>query len=81
MQINHIKREWLGAGIILLFIGVAVAPSINQHVVAASNDDERRIVQVTRRNQIVRQPNIIYKRIIDLVKKGMLLPILSFFLL
>jgi hypothetical protein len=34
------KKKWLAVGIILLFIGVAVAPSINQSVVKASTDDD-----------------------------------------
>jgi hypothetical protein len=38
------KRKWLAIGIILLFIGVAVAPSINFSVVKASQDD---LVEVT----------------------------------
>jgi hypothetical protein len=39
------KRRWLAVGIILLFIGVAVAPSINISVVKASNDND--LVEVT----------------------------------
>jgi len=39
------KRKWLGVGIILLFIGVSVAPSINHSVVKASQDDN--LVEVT----------------------------------
>jgi parallel beta-helix repeat protein len=39
------KRKWLAVGIILLFIGVAIAPSINQSVVKASNDND--LVEVT----------------------------------
>jgi hypothetical protein len=39
------KRRWLAVGIILLFIGVAVAPSINFTVVKASNDND--LVEVT----------------------------------
>jgi hypothetical protein len=39
------KRKWLAVGIILLFIGVAVAPSINQSVVTASTDND--LVEVT----------------------------------
>jgi hypothetical protein len=34
------KRKWLVVGIILLFVGVAVAPSINFEVVNASDDNE-----------------------------------------
>jgi hypothetical protein len=40
-----LKRKWLTVGIILLFIGVAVAPSINLSVVKASNDND--LVEVT----------------------------------
>jgi hypothetical protein len=39
------KRKWLAVGIILLFIGVAVAPSINSAVVKASDDND--LVEVT----------------------------------
>jgi hypothetical protein len=39
------KRKGLAVGIILLFIGVAVAPSINSTVVKASNDND--LVEVT----------------------------------
>jgi len=39
------KRKWLVVGIILLFIGVSLAPSINQSVVTASQDDD--LVEVT----------------------------------
>jgi len=39
------KRKWLAVGITLLFIGVAVAPSINQSVVKASTDND--LVEVT----------------------------------
>jgi len=39
------KKKWLAIGIILLFIGVAVAPSINQSIVKASTDDD--LVEVT----------------------------------
>ena len=39
------KRKWLAVGIILLFIGVAVAPSINLTVVKASDDND--LVEVT----------------------------------
>ncbi|MCX6661176.1 MAG: hypothetical protein NTY91_01335, partial [Euryarchaeota archaeon] len=38
-------RKQLAVGIILLFIGVAVAPSINQSIVTASQDDN--LVEVT----------------------------------
>jgi hypothetical protein len=38
-------RKQLAVGIILLFIGVAVAPSINQSIVTASQDDD--LVEVT----------------------------------
>jgi hypothetical protein len=38
-------RKWLAVGIILLFIGVAVAPSINQNVVKASQEDD--LIEVT----------------------------------
>jgi len=39
------KRKCLAVGIILLFIGVAIAPSINFNVVKASNDND--LVEVT----------------------------------
>ena len=39
------KRKWLAIGIILLFIGVAVAPSINQSVVTASQEDD--LIEIT----------------------------------
>jgi len=39
------KRKWLAVGIILLFIGVAVAPSINFNVVKASDDND--LIEVT----------------------------------
>ena len=39
------KRKCLSVGIILLFIGVAIAPSINFNVVKASNDND--LVEVT----------------------------------
>ncbi len=39
------KRKWLAIGIILLFVGVAIAPSINQSVVTASQNDD--LVEVT----------------------------------
>jgi hypothetical protein len=39
------KRKWLAVGIILLFVGVATAPSINFTVVKASNDND--LVEVT----------------------------------
>jgi hypothetical protein len=42
---NQMKRKWLAVGIILLFIGVTVAPSINQSIVTASQEDD--LVEVT----------------------------------
>jgi len=45
MDRNPHIRKWLAVGIILLFIGVAVAPSINVTVVKASDDNE--LVEVT----------------------------------
>ena len=39
------KKKWLAIGIILLFIGIAVAPTINYSVVKASTDDD--LVEVT----------------------------------
>jgi hypothetical protein len=45
MEVNQMIRKWLAVGIILLFIGVAVAPSINQSDVKASNDND--LVEVT----------------------------------
>jgi hypothetical protein len=54
----------LSVGIILLFIGVAVAPSINFIVVKASQDDD--LVEVTKDdyNQSVQTLN----KIIDLIQ-------------
>jgi hypothetical protein len=40
-----IIRKWLAVGIILLFVGIAIAPSINFQVVKASNDSD--LVEVT----------------------------------
>jgi len=45
MQTKPIFKKCLAVGIILLFIGVAVAPSINSSVVKASNDKD--LVEVT----------------------------------
>jgi hypothetical protein len=42
------KRKCLAMGIIILFIGVAFAPSINLNVVKASNDND--LVEVTTKN-------------------------------
>jgi len=42
---NHVNRKCLAIGVILLFIGVAVAPSINLNVVKASQDND--LVEVT----------------------------------
>jgi len=39
------RRKWLAIGIILLFIGVIVTPSINLRVVKASHDDD--LIEVT----------------------------------
>jgi hypothetical protein len=39
------KRKCLAVGIILLFVGIAVAPSVNQSVVTASQEDD--LVEVT----------------------------------
>jgi len=39
------KRKWLAIGIILLFVGVTIAPSINFNTVKASQDDD--LVEVT----------------------------------
>jgi hypothetical protein len=39
------KRKWLAIGIILLFVGVTIAPTINFQVVKASADDD--LVEVT----------------------------------
>ena len=41
------KRKWLAVGIILLFIGIAIAPSINLHVVKASCNND--LVEVNTR--------------------------------
>jgi len=71
-------RKWLTVGIILLFIGVALAPSINNSIVKASNDND--LVEVTSqacginrtmRNKIAFQSeSIFFKRINDIFKKG-----------
>ncbi|HVO72986.1 MAG TPA: hypothetical protein VMT35_03120 [Ignavibacteriaceae bacterium] len=45
MQTNSRLRKGLAVGIILLFIGVAVAPSINSTVVKASDDND--LIEVT----------------------------------
>jgi hypothetical protein len=45
MDKKHLIVKWLAIGIILLFIGVAVAPSINQSIVTASTDDD--LLEVT----------------------------------
>jgi hypothetical protein len=45
MDKNYLLRKGLAVGIILLFIGVVVAPSINLSVVKASNDND--LVEVT----------------------------------
>jgi hypothetical protein len=45
MQTNTLLRKGLAVGIILLFICVAIAPSINFHVVKASDDND--LVEVT----------------------------------
>ena len=39
------KRKWLAIGIILLFVGVTIAPTINFNIVKASTDDD--LVEVT----------------------------------
>jgi hypothetical protein len=39
------KRKWLAVGIILLFVGVTIAPTINFNTVKASTDDD--LVEVT----------------------------------
>jgi hypothetical protein len=39
------KRKWLAVGIILLFVGVSLAPSINLNIVKASTDND--LVEVT----------------------------------
>ena len=45
MQKKKLLRKGLAVGIILLFIGIAVAPSISINVVKASNDNE--LIEVT----------------------------------
>ena len=42
---KKMKRQWLAVGIILLFVGVTIAPTINYNVVEASTDDD--LVEVT----------------------------------
>ena len=39
------KRKWLVTGIILLFVGVTIAPTINFNIVKASHEDD--LVEVT----------------------------------
>jgi hypothetical protein len=45
MEKNPFMRKWLVVEIILLFIGVAIAPSINFNIVKACNDND--LVEVT----------------------------------
>jgi hypothetical protein len=40
-----LKGKWLAVGIILLFLGVSIAPSINQSIVKASQNDD--LIEVT----------------------------------
>ena len=35
------KRKWLAIGIILLFVGVTIAPTINFNTVKTSTDDDQ----------------------------------------
>ena len=42
---NHMKKKCLAIGIILLFVGVTIAPTINYSIVKASTDDD--LVEVT----------------------------------
>jgi hypothetical protein len=42
---TNMLNKCLAVGIILLFIGVAIAPSINQSVVKAFNDND--LIEVT----------------------------------
>jgi hypothetical protein len=59
-----VKRKWLSIGIILLFVGIAVAPSINSGIVQASNDNG------TIRSRITSQPmSISLKRLSDIFKR------------
>jgi hypothetical protein len=44
-MVIHMIRKWLAIGIILLFLGVTIAPTINFQVVKASTDDD--LVEVT----------------------------------
>ena len=57
-------REGLTVGIILLFIGVAAAPSINQSIVKASNDNRTIGSKIT--SQLV---SIFFRRISDIFKR------------
>jgi hypothetical protein len=45
MKKKSLLRIYLAVGIILLFIGIAITPSINFHVVKASNDND--LIEVT----------------------------------
>jgi len=51
------KRKCLAVGIILLFVGVAIAPSVNFNVVNASNNDKRE-------NEIS-QKDLLFRTILD----------------
>jgi uncharacterized membrane protein YukC len=42
---NHNNRKWLAIGIILLFVGVIIAPTINFNIVKASQKED--LVEVT----------------------------------
>jgi hypothetical protein len=64
-------KKLLTIGVIFLFIGVALAPSINSSVLKTSTDNEMRSAQGTVKSKIVRQPvNIILKRMIGILIKG-----------
>jgi hypothetical protein len=60
-----VKRKCWSIVIILLLVGIAVAPSINPGIVQASND------QGTIRNRITSQPmSISLKRVSDILKRA-----------
>ena len=70
-------KKLLAIGIIFLFIGVAVAPSINSIIVKASKDinlsevSSRAEINGTMRNKTTFQSeSILFKRISDIIKKG-----------
>jgi len=61
MEINHILRKGPAVGIILLFIGVVIASSININIVKAFNDNDYvKVITQTRESEMIkREPNIL----------------------